>query len=106
MKRHDDVLPSVETCFQNERTDAHDRDLGRVDDRREIDAADAAQGSRIVKLPPCIWSGFNFPSRASFARSPISLRDLDDTFLVASRITGTTKSLAACPRRTRCDSTY
>src|SRR4029079_17493689 len=27
----------------------------------------------IVKVPPCIWSGLSLPSRASLARSPISL---------------------------------
>ena len=44
----------------------------------------------MVKQPPCIWSGFNLPSRASLAKSPISLAISTKPFLSASRITGTT----------------
>ena len=36
----------------------------------------------IVNVPPCIWSGLSLPSRASFASSPISLRDIDDALLI------------------------
>src|SRR5512133_1219340 len=45
----------------------------------------------IVNVPPCIWSGFSLPSRASFARSPISCAICTTPFLSASRITGTTR---------------
>ena len=33
-------------------------------------------------MPPCIWSGFSLPSRASFGKFAHFLGDLDDALLV------------------------
>ena len=56
----------------------------------------------IVKVPPDIWSGFSLPSRASLARSPISLVISTMLFLSQSRITGTIRPFGVSAAKPMC----
>ncbi len=53
-------------------------------------------------MPPCIWSGFSLPSRASLARSPISFAISSTPFWSASRITGTTSPFGVSAAKPMC----
>ena len=70
---------------------AEDRDFGRVDDRRERGAADAAERSRSRSMPPCMSAGPSLPSRAFAESSPISFAIASTPFWSAFLITGTTR---------------
>src|SRR5213075_2563445 len=71
MNRHDDVLPSVDTWRQNERHTPMIATSGALMIGVKY-VPPMPPSDEIVNVPPCIWSGLSLPSRASFARSPIS----------------------------------
>ena len=55
-----------------------------------------------MKVPPCICSPFSLPSRASLARSPISLAISATPFWSALRITGTTSPWGVSAAKPMC----
>ena len=84
---------------------AEDRDFGRVDDRRERGAADAAERWRSRSIRPACRPGPSLPSRAFFESSARLLRDLEHALPVGVRAAPARPGRSACRRRSRCGST-
>ena len=89
--RHE--LAAVPDRLHRRARDAEDRDLGRVDDRREARAADAAERRDRERRRPACPPGPSLPSRALPESSVSSLGDVEEALLSTSLITGTTRPL-------------
>ena len=85
--------------------DAEDRDLGRVDDRREIACRRCRRATRSRSSRPACRPGPSLPSRAFVGELAHLLGDLQDALLVGVPDHRHDQAVRACRRRSRCGST-